>query len=221
MDCKEIVEGKSIIVVGSSDIIKGKRLGEFIDSHDVVVKFNGSLFIQKDKEYQKDYGKKDTLHFLTNPFVRELKPDLKKYPFVKHFLFKRNYPQYTDIPHTAIPRAFKEVESKMKRGFTYSGVAVVHYLTKLKPKHLFLTGMDMYINRANVYNKDWSGYVEGYIHPTMKAFEDESHKDGHLAHSRYWNAVVLKEIIETHYISCDARFLEKLDMIISHKEAYE
>lgn len=50
----DYVKGKSIIIVGPSPYLKGKQKGEFIDSHDIVIRMNKGWNIPPDM--QKDYG---------------------------------------------------------------------------------------------------------------------------------------------------------------------
>ena len=59
-------EGKSLIFVGNAPSLKGERLGEWIDSHDVVVRFNACPL----KEYAEDVGTRTGI-LVTNPYPEE------------------------------------------------------------------------------------------------------------------------------------------------------
>lgn len=60
---KNYPEGQSAIFVGSAPSLKGEGLGEWIDGHDIVVRFNGSPVIG----HEYDVGTKTTL-VVTNPY---------------------------------------------------------------------------------------------------------------------------------------------------------
>lgn len=63
---RTMINGKTIAVVGNSGGILGSNKGEEIDSHDIVVRFNG----YKTKEYSKDVGCK------TNIWIRVMTDDI-------------------------------------------------------------------------------------------------------------------------------------------------
>jgi hypothetical protein len=222
MDSTKEIIGKSVAVVGGSDNIVGQNLGSFIDCFDYVVKFNGSLFIQQRDDYKRDYGVRDDIHFLTNPFVRELNPDLDGLGLYPFYLFKRKYPQYNKIKYEIISQSFKEIENKIEKGFVYSGIAVIYHLLKQKPSLIQLFAMDMYRKQKNYYDGSWIGYLDGYIPQKMKDFTDREHSDGHLAHSRYWNAVVLSEMSKnSSVLKMNGELRNSIDYIIKHREEFE
>lgn len=215
------INKKNVIVVGSSNKIVGKGLGDYIDSFDVVVKFNGSLFLYDDKDFTKDYGGRYDIQFMTNPLIRKKKPNLKKYNFVDYFLFKRDYKEYQDIPRKIIKKNFKNVESKMEKGFTFSGIAVLDYVLEQNPESVELVGWDMYIGKPNYWDGDWSHYPKGYIPKEMKELTAKENADGHLTHSRYWNAIVLKELLDDSRVKSNEELRINVNYILEHKEAYE
>jgi len=215
------IKNSNIIIVGGSNKLVGLNKGKYIDSFDIVVKFNGSLFLYNANDFTKDYGKRFDLHFMTNPLIREKKPDLKKYDFVNCFLFKRDYKEYKDINRVIIKESFKNVESKMKKGFTYSGIAVLDYVLSCNLKSVELIGWDMYVDKPNYWDGDWSHYPEGYVPEEMKDLTARENADGHLAHSRYWNCVVLKEMIDDVRVTCSDDLRNNVEYILKNRKYYE
>lgn len=216
------IKNKTIALIGSSKNIQGKRYGPYIDSFDFVVKFNGALFLRDNEEYCKDYGYRDDIHFLTNPFVKEMKPDLDNIENPPYFLFKKKYPQYKKIQYDVISESFKQVEKTIRKGFSYSGVAVLYHLLKYKPQIIHIMSMDMYIDQPNYYDGNWDHYPEGYIPQKMKDLTDKLHSDGRLAHSRYWNAVVMKRLfLQNNNIIVDKSLWDNIEYIIQHRKDYE
>lgn len=219
---KEIT-GRTVAIVGASTTIKGKGLGNVIDSYDYVVRFNGAIGLLNNEKYIRDYGQRDDIHFFTNTFINTMKPALNQIKNKPFFLFKKPYSQYENLRYETIGKSFKEVEQQMGKGFSYSGIAVLNYLLKQKPQKIYLYGMNMYIEQPNYYDGDWSNYPEGYIPERMKQLTDELHSDGHLSHSRYWNAVVLKRLLLKYekVIEYNDSLLKNIDYIIQHRGEFE
>jgi|GEM_PF-4258890 len=222
MDSLQEIGGKEIAVVGGSHILKNQNKGDFIDAFDYVVKFNGALNLHNNSDYTKDYGKRDDIHFLTNPYVKEMKMDLDNFSLQPYYLFKKSYPQYKKIKYENIGGSIQEIEKGIQKGFVYSGIATIYHLLKFNPKKIHLFGMDMYVEDLNSYNGDWSRYPEGYIPEKMKKLTDKLHADGHLSHSRYWNSVVLNEMIIHNQDTFIYEFYLRMALhyILTHREWY-
>ena len=56
-------EGKSLCIVGNAPSIKGQQLGSWIDSHDIVVRFNACSV----RDHKEDVGSRTTI-LVTNPY---------------------------------------------------------------------------------------------------------------------------------------------------------
>jgi hypothetical protein len=54
----DLVRNKTVAVVGNSSSLFEKDYGEFIDSHDIVIRFNKPAIFYKDLECEKSHGKK-------------------------------------------------------------------------------------------------------------------------------------------------------------------
>lgn len=85
---KNLVDGKSVILVGNSVEIMDYELAEFIDSHDIVVRFGKA--ITADKIEQKSIGEKIDI-WVTGSF----RLPIVKTDFMKeaHILFNRSRPE--------------------------------------------------------------------------------------------------------------------------------
>ena len=57
----DYVKNKSVVIVGPAPYLKGKGRGEFIDSHDIVIRMNKGW--KPSPELQKDYGSKTTIRW--------------------------------------------------------------------------------------------------------------------------------------------------------------
>ncbi len=62
------LKDKTVAIVGASSHLIGKKEGEFIDSHDVVVRTNNSSVIPS--ELHEDYGSRTDVGYLWHPIMR-------------------------------------------------------------------------------------------------------------------------------------------------------
>jgi hypothetical protein len=55
---QNFVRGKSVAVVGNADSLFQSNYGDFIDSHDIVIRFNKPAIFYKNIDYKKSHGEK-------------------------------------------------------------------------------------------------------------------------------------------------------------------
>ena len=70
----EYIKNRRVCFVGASPILVDRKMGEFIDSFDVVVRTNGSSTLINDPSFVKDYGCKMDVLYTNNQFYREMSP---------------------------------------------------------------------------------------------------------------------------------------------------
>lgn len=153
-------ENQSVIFVGNAPSIKNQQLGTWIDSHDVVVRFNESPVAG----YENDVGAKTDI-LVSNPYLEDPRPiELSEHGIVliispqtrrlpseqleqwvtKHpvlFTYTPDLVQIGEVDHTA--------------GLT-TGTYGIHLLSRLlKPSHVSVTGFTMFLdNTAHHYWSD-------------------------------------------------------------------
>ena len=72
MKFEDYIKGKSVIFVGPSPILLGKKMGKFIDSFDIVIKTNDFINIKTHEKYINDYGKRNDIICLNMSYSRSL-----------------------------------------------------------------------------------------------------------------------------------------------------
>lgn len=147
-------EGQSIIFVGNAPSLKGERLGKWIDSHDLVIRFNESPIVG----YEDDVGLRTDI-LVTNPYpenrrpfaltnggvVIVISPQTRRLPSPQFeswvgnnsvlFTFPPDIVQVGDIEHTAS---------------LTTGVYGLHLLSRLlRPAHVSVTGFTMFLNHTS------------------------------------------------------------------------
>jgi len=213
------IRGKTVALVSASASLINKRLGRKIDSFDYVVKFNGSVLIQHKKPFCIDYGSKDDIHFFNNPYLKFIKPNVLRYPYVKLFLCKFIRNRYLRFnKFESIEKSFDEVKTYLNGKEPYSGIAVLNHLVKKEPKKIELFGMDLYANQLSDVN-EIDTYFPGYVPLKIKEISDSL--EDHSCHSRYYSAVFLKNLLSKYSnIEYDNLFIDSLEKILDNKEIY-
>jgi hypothetical protein len=69
VNLKNLLQKKSIAVVGPAPTLVDKGYGNLIDSHEVVVRTNGSFLVPEDK--RQDYGSRTDILYLNNLWMRK------------------------------------------------------------------------------------------------------------------------------------------------------
>jgi uncharacterized Rossmann fold enzyme len=72
----EYISGKSVILVGPSPNLEGKKMGSFIDNHDVVIRFNGGASLCGSNVL--DYGMKTDVLYLNKQVKESLMLDISE-----------------------------------------------------------------------------------------------------------------------------------------------
>jgi hypothetical protein len=150
---RKIVEGKRVIYVGPSPTLKGRGMGEFIDSFDVVVRSNNMYKVPE--ELWVDYGKRCDVACFNNHFIRCSEVDVQhiindnikifskisvktQKSFVGKFVAnKLGQPVFVDEEG-----GFKE---KKPQALT-TGLHFVKLILLCQPSVLHFTGVDFYLS---------------------------------------------------------------------------
>lgn len=194
------IRGKKICFVGASPIIKGRLLGREIDDFDVVVKTNGSLFLNE-AGYFRDYGERINVLYCNNQFAREMHPfpmPTLKNRRVQYIRFKAiglanlNYYRSRGFECDIISKAMNQVNSKLTGALM--GCYILKDLMMCRPKKLHVTGIDFFTSKRAKFEHDcYDEYLPGYLpdrirHQGNKINADKT-QDGH------------GQLENTHYIA--------------------
>ena len=67
----KFIKGKSVIIVGPNNNLKGKGLGSYIDRFDIIVRHNTVFdFLPFTQEYKKDYGSRTDILYLSPTCIK-------------------------------------------------------------------------------------------------------------------------------------------------------
>lgn len=169
MKYADLIKGKRIIFVGGCPIIKGQRLGQFIDNYDIVVKTNGSVFLQG-SDYFRDYGHRIGVLYCNVQFAREMRPlPVKKFRErgIKWLCFKtlhdKDMNQYRkNIKVRDIRNVINDVHKTLPGALM--GAFIFTDLLQMQPKELFVTGIDFFASKKRVFEVDnYREYLTGYL----------------------------------------------------------
>lgn len=170
----EIINGKSIAYVCPAPNLVGLGVGEFIDSHDIVIRAGNLSFVNE--KLQRDYGKRTDvlIHSFNQYEVGEAKRNLEFLQSLKYILcpmvsttYIDQQTEFFDMLNARICRAeniddrcvfkmFKEIGTIANVGF--AGLVT---LLKYDVKSIYVTGMTFYNmgNFGKVYTEDYYDMV--------------------------------------------------------------
>ena len=193
-DFYNFIKNKSLIIVGPSKNLENKKMGKFIDSHDIVIRLNNSFPILYNKEVShEDVGTRTDIIYHTGAIKKVLELIYEKYKIdkseilkadkIKYFVSKRDpivgtrlEKKYTsdfvkiirnDIKILTVHKKFlvKLRKNLKNTDPNMSTIAFIHLL-KFKFKSCRIIGCDFYS----------SGYNKSYFIPNTLIFDEKSKK---------------------------------------------
>lgn len=148
---RKIVEGKRVIYVGPSPILKGRGLGEFIDSFDVVVRCNNMYKVPE--ELWEDYGKRCDVAYFIHAYLRYNKLDLNTLLKNKTVIFAKSgkvagingVPWFQYKTRVFFEDKTNKITNRKIEGRTIStGLLTMKQILRAQASLLYVTGIDFY-----------------------------------------------------------------------------
>lgn len=197
----ELIKGKKVIFVCPSLILKGKKLGKWIDSFDIVVRTNN--FFPVKPEFQLDYGSKCDILYVNNQFTRETKPfPAKKYGdnglkwiCYKGNIDKGNNEAYTKYLNTRSAIMVTKKINNMVDG-ALTGTILIQDILDNNPKEFYISGMNLYSGKI----LDWENqYLPGYLPSKVYADAVKKRESGYFNNKKLHNLQANKNFITNLY----------------------
>ncbi len=171
---KNIVKNKKVILVGPAPNILGKKYGEFIDSHDIIIRTNGGYPISDN--LIEDYGRKTDILFINNKFIKkfyEINIDFYKKSNILLICHKCEISKELKLPNIKY-ELWGKVDIALYNTINLCGFVILKKLLQSNVTKINITGMDFYKNKNNVYIPNYipdnSFSLQGnfYIHNTIE-----------------------------------------------------
>jgi len=164
---EELIKNKKVIFVGPSPILKGSKLGEWIDSFDIVIRTNN--FYSTLEENKEDYGSKCDVLYTNVQFIREMSP-LPIQEYVSKGLKFLRSKSYIPQPHTTDYNKFVLTSPINENTINHiqinniksplMGSYILFDILQYNPSEFFIAGVNCY--NGNVL--DWNNqYLNGYL----------------------------------------------------------
>src|SRR4030042_6163274 len=158
--------GKRIIFVGPAPNMIGRKLGEWIDSFDIVIRTNHfPVLMKENKSLAIDYGKKCHVLYINMQYYRKTKffpIDLYKSLGIKWLCMR----QCKDIDYRMYHNNFKvRVISKINKQIKkfikvpLMGNVIIYDVSECNPGEFAVAGIDFYKSAG----RNYSAYIPGYI----------------------------------------------------------
>ena len=165
--------------------MKGRGLGEWIDSHDVVVRTNGAIHHLFDSEYTVDYGSKCDILYINGQFLRDGKLNVEwcaNVAKVKAIVFKScNQDTLKEYGKHVIARRLGKIKRDVaeKLPSALLGVFLIEDLNQYEPSEVFVTGIDFYHSRGS--HRFVKGDFSEYFSPTYLPKSVQDHRNNNLS----------------------------------------
>lgn len=164
---KSFLKGKTVVLVGPANTIRGKKLGEFIDSHDVVVRLNHAWPLPE--EAKEDIGSRtDIIYHNLNPLRAPRRKHLRQMHEAGVKWIVSTHPRNRKhkrrarpihfqkrvnkrlIPFTTVGLRFR-LKMRNRCGPTNTGVLAMAHLLRFKIKSLYVTGFSFFTTKYEQY----------------------------------------------------------------------
>lgn len=203
----DLIHGKRIAIVGPSKILEGSKMGEFIDSFDLVIRTNGSFNILD--EIKEDYGSRCDILYVNGSYSREMYPlpvDWYRSRGMKILCMKNNYIIHRRYYNPTLPTRWINQNPRLIAGVKgpLLGTYILNDLLQYEPGYIYLTGMDMYqAGFANGLNLD-AHYLPGYQPQKILDIVKPKEHTMKMGHDVASNNAFFKRIIEEYdIVDCD------------------
>lgn len=184
---KTFLNGKNVILVGPASTLRGKGMGPFIDSHDVVVRLNHSWPL-RDTLIADIGARTDVLYHNLNPKkqrfrradARRMRDDGVKWVISTHPARRSRYRQRQRrfrkiskglVKLRAVPLAVKKI-LRPRVGSANGGIIAVVDLLRFPIKSLYVTGFSFYQTGYLNYPK----YKRKFIRNALNHHNQRKHK---------------------------------------------
>jgi hypothetical protein len=208
---KNYIKNKNVIIVGPATTLVGSGMGEFIDSHDIVIRTGGSFPVLK--KYQLDYGKRCDSLYVNSLFAREVRIPINEYidnglSYLNMKEDRKNlYYRYKNLNLSI--RVFKEEYLKTRKEvgtFPLLGNYIIYEMCCLfNPKSIYVTGMSLYSEEdINTH------YLDDYLPKNSDPLK--LNKTRVRSHNQSIQNKYLKRLISSESIKVDAHILKTLEL---------
>lgn len=193
------IHGKRVIFVGPAPNMKGRVLGEWIDSFDVVVRTNNFPVIMNDDNYDSsDYGNKCDVLYTNMQYYHKTRPfpaDVFRKFNIKWLCMKR----CRDVDYRILRHDFKIRDTfraskhinKLIR-VPLMGPIIMYDISECIPAEFSVVGIDFYSSSGD----DYSAYVPGYITEKIQKENERLNIGQGMGHDIKDNARYVKEMYD-------------------------
>jgi len=171
MTLEQLVQDKSVALVGSAQSLLGERLAQQIDAHDIVIRMNLSV---PNGHNRKSVGNKTDVWCAARAFVHERTPaDTKHILFMKLTkLGDKEWPliKRRPVDTTRWPATYEEEVLKFVGSPPGTGIRMLYWLKRIAhPKSVAVFGMDCWDTLSS-----WSGKPASAHNPALEKIAMES-----------------------------------------------
>jgi lipopolysaccharide biosynthesis glycosyltransferase len=211
-----LLKGKKVIFVGPSPIMRNRKLGDFIDSFDIVVRTNNMInTLLSNPDFDSDFGTRTDILYVNVTYERDAFNEWKITDWAKKGLqiickLMNSYPK-EDLPFRwrNIPNRLKDVPPPT----LFIGTRLIHDLLSFDIKSLYITGIDAYTDISDITDGKNEEYIDGYLPEfTLRQRKNRIGKPVSL-HDKHRDAKLILDFAKDPRVTIDPVCKEKIEKV--------
>lgn len=210
------LRGKKVIFVGPSPIMNERKLGEFIDSFDIIVRTNNMMnTLISNPDLDKDFGTRTDILYVNVTYERDAFNEWKINDWAKNGL-QIICKLMNSHPKEDLPFRWRNVPNKLKDvppPTLFIGTRLIHDLLSFDIKSLHITGIDAYAEIPDLLDGKNEEYIEGYLPEfTQRQRQNQLGKPVSL-HDKYRDARLILDFAKDSRVTIDPICREKMEKV--------
>lgn len=225
---REFFEGKRVVFAGPGSIMKGRGLGGWIDSFDIVVRTNNlPVVIDENKKLSEDIGSRTDVLYMNHQYYKSTYPlpfELYKRLELKWLCMKRCKPiDFRVLRKICSVRLFRRESVYLSKyiDVPLTGMVIAYDILKNDPAELCFTGIDFYLDAClkSIRGDDpktYQSYIdESYISDNVKKENKRRGIGEGKGHDVIPNAAYLKRLLDEGLVTMPDFIEERLTEVLS------
>lgn len=213
-----LFRGKRVIFVGPSPIMKGRKMGEFIESFDVIIRTNNMMNTLLDNPLlYEDYGRRTDVLYVNVTYERDAFKEWRLREWKEEGLqviskLMHHPPREAPLfPWRGIPNRLPQIPPPT----LFIGTRLIHEILQYDYKEFYITGIDAYADIPDTLDGKNEEYVEGYL-PDFTVRQRARRIGGPVSlHNKYRDyRLVLDFIKDKEHVTLDPVCLRKIQGVV-------
>lgn len=169
---RQLIDNKSVAIVGNAKKLLNQSYGKDIDSHDVVIRINKGFTLSKDVRYEKTHGNKTNIVMVN--LVRSINnfPKYEKVPYkiIQTTSCNPSGPFESLVEFSCRETMIRPLLDSFSPAKPTTGLRVLHVVSLLNPLSVSVFGFDWKQESPSFYGSNDNWHTEGHDYLKEKEY---------------------------------------------------